>query len=92
MKYKGKEYKKGDLRYEGDYFDGKSYNGKGKESNTNKKGDSIFEFELEYINGKYVGYAKKYYDNHNLEFKGEYKDDVRKEFMKMENYVMKENI
>ena len=60
---KGKEYDyDGSLKFEGEYLNGKEWNGKGFNENN--------EIEYELNNGK--GIMKRYYDNGQLEFKGEY--------------------
>ena len=83
----GKEfYKNGSLKFDGDYLNGKRWNGK----IYNEKFDSIYElkngrgfikeyydnnelnFEGYYINGVKHGKGKEYYDNGKLQFEGEY--------------------
>ena len=55
-------YSNSKLVYEGDYLNGKKWNGKGFNNN------GILEFEI--INGN--GKGKEYYDNGKLKFEGEY--------------------
>ena len=62
MKKKKEYYEDGHLKFEGEYLNGKIWNGKG----YNIMGN--FEFEIK--NGK--GYIKEYYSNVGLEFEGEY--------------------
>ena len=60
---KGKKYyKNGNLKFEGEYLNGKKWNGKG----YNNRGE--LEFELKNGNGK----VKEFFDNGNLKFEGEY--------------------
>ncbi len=50
---KGKEYRKGELRFEGEYKNGIRWNGKGKEFNYKYDGYKILiDFEGEYFEGK----------------------------------------
>jgi len=87
---KGKEYytkHKGQVKFEGEYLDGKEWNGKG----YNINGELIFEinngngnvkeynefndkleFEGEYFNGERNGKGKGYYYDGNLKNEGEY--------------------
>ena len=63
---KGKEYKKGELRFEGEYKDGIRWNGKGKEFNTKiYEFDGLqMDFEGEYFKGqKWTGKIKDYSDD-----------------------------
>jgi len=57
----------GELRFEGEYLNGKR-NGKGKEYNY----DGKLIFEGEYLKGERNGKGKEYYNNEELEFEGEY--------------------
>ena len=66
-KGKGKEYFNGELKFEGEYLNGKR-NGKRKEYDYNGK----LSFEWEYLNGKRNGKGKEYYGNGTLYFEGEY--------------------
>jgi len=74
------------LAFEGEYKDGKKWNGKGYDNKNNviyelNEGKGIFKiydyyrdmiyFEGEYINGEINGKGKKYF-NGNLQFEGEY--------------------
>ena len=98
-KQKGKEYDSHDdkLIYEGEYLDGKRWNGKGNKYFF----DGKLKFEGEYLNGKkwngqgYDGFnniayqlkngngaVKKYYSNGNLEFVGEYLNGEKKGIIK----------
>jgi len=55
--------------FEGDYFNGKRWNGKGKEYNNNRE----LIFEGEYLNGKRLnGKGKEYKNDEGLIFEGEY--------------------
>ena len=69
----GKEYdcKYNDLKYEGEYSNGKR-NGKGKEY-IHHHSELIVKFEGEYLNGKRNGKGKEYYHYEKLiKFEGEY--------------------
>ena len=84
---RGKEYSYGKLKFEGEYLNGKKWNGKG----YNKKNEIIFElkngkgfvkeydnganylkFEGEYLNGERNGKGKEYNRDGKLIFEGEY--------------------
>ena len=84
---KGKEYyDTGILKFEGEYINGKRWNGKGYNKNgliqfeiIDGKGeikefyeDGKLKFEGEYLNGEKNGKGKEYYDNGNIKFEGEY--------------------
>ena len=56
-----------DLIFEGEFFEGQKWNGKGKEYNKYR-----LEFEGEYLNGKKNGKGKEYNYKGNLKFEGEY--------------------
>ena len=74
-KYKVKEYedpKLNKLIFEGEYKNGKRWNGKGKEYNDYGK----LEYEGDYLNGKRHGKGKEYC-NRKLKFKGEYLNGKR---------------
>ena len=61
------EYKinKDNIIFEGEYLNGKKWNGKGKEYNK----DGKLRFEGEYLNGKrWNGKVKEYYDDGKLLF------------------------
>jgi len=60
---------KGKLEFEGQYEDGKKWNGKGYDRN----GNIIYEL----INGN--GFKKEYYDDDILQFEGEYLDGDKME-------------
>ena len=74
------------LQFEGEYLEGKKWNGKGYNINGNidfeikngkgniKKYNDISDiyFEGEYINGKINGKGKEYNCNYTLKFEGEY--------------------
>ena len=65
---KGKEYNDdGKLIFEGEYLNGKKWNGKG--FNINNE----IEYEIKDGNGK----VKEYYNNGNLKFEGEYLNGER---------------
>ena len=72
-------YENSQLKFEGEYLQGKLWNGKG----YNKNG--IFEFEI--INGK--GYIKEYYYNSQLRFEGEYLNGERNGYGKEYNSMGK---
>ena len=73
-KLKGKEYEGDELVFEGEYLNGKRWNGKGKEYFDDK-----LLFEGEYLNGKrWNGYGKEYDWFHKLEFSGEYINGEKK--------------
>ena len=58
---KGKEYNDdGELKFVGEYLNGKIWNGKVKEYNYY---NGKLEFEGEYLNGKKNGKGKEYYEN-----------------------------
>ena len=75
-----------ELEFEGEYLEGKKWNGKGYDKNENViyelingngkikeyNYDGELEFEGEYLNGKRNGKGKEYNDNGELEFEGEY--------------------
>ena len=64
--------------FEGEYYYGKRYNGKGKEFDCSRK----LIFEGEYLNGEKNGKGKEYYKNGDLIFEGEFlngKDGKKKE-------------
>ena len=60
-----KEYDYGELKFEGEYLNGKKWNGKGKEYYD----DGKIKFEGEYLNGKKNGKGKEYYDNGKFNLK-----------------------
>ena len=78
-------YYDGTLKYEGEYLNGKIWNGKGFDKNSNigyeiKNGqgyikkyssDGNLDFEGDYLKGKKIGIGKEYY-NGKLVFEGEY--------------------
>ena len=72
---KGKEYdERGEIVFEGEYYEGKRWNGKGNvEEKENRQG--MAKFESEYINGKRKG--KEYTDKGEIIFEGEYYFDQR---------------
>ena len=89
---KGKEYFDGKLEFEGEYLNGKQWNGKGFNSNNKNiiyklkdgKGNvkeyekyGKLKFEGEFLNGKRNGKGKEYYSNEILKFEGEYLNDKR---------------
>ena len=60
---KGKKFYRNDkLRFEGKYLNGRKWNGKGYNINSN------MEYEIKGGNG----YIKEYYDNGNLKYEGVY--------------------
>jgi len=64
------EYQNGELIFEGDYLNGKRWNGKGKEYFKNK-----LLFEGEYLNGEKNGKGKEYdFRDGKLRFDGEFLD------------------
>ena len=67
-KIKGKEYIDGNLSYEGEYLNGKKWNGKGYD----KKGNIIYELN----NGN--GNIREYNDYGKLSFEGEYLNGKKK--------------
>ena len=81
---KGKEYKNGRLKFDGEYLNGKKWNGKGYYSYTNeiyelKNGKGFVKekfggirYEGEYLNGQRNGIGKEYDDFGNIYFEGEY--------------------
>ena len=78
MNGKGKEYKNCKLIFEGEYLDGKRWNGKGKEYHLQQ--DKLI-FEGEYKNGmRWNGKVKEYYDNGELKFVGQYLFKWRKKW------------
>ena len=80
-----------DLIFEGEYLNGKRWNGKiyneknrilyelkeGKGYLKKYNYDNKLKFEGEYINGKKNGKGKEYYDNDKLLFEGEYLNGKR---------------
>ena len=90
---KGKEYNylNDKLEFEGEYLNGKKWNGNGYNINGNieykiKDGKGYIkeynlngelEFEGEYLNGERNGKGKEYYKNGELEFEGEYLNGER---------------
>ena len=89
---KGKEYyDNGKLKFEGEYLNGKRWNGKyynikgnvcckiingtGKVKEYNEKGNIIFEGE--YSNGEINGKCKEYFNNGKLIFEGEYLNGIK---------------
>ena len=88
---KGKEYyKNGKLLFEGEYLDGKKWNGIGYNINGNiefeikdgkgnireYKENGILFFEGEYLNGERNGKGKRYFHG-NLIFEGEYLNGIK---------------
>ena len=76
-----KEYKNGELIFDGYYLNDKRWNGKRKESDYN---DNLI-FEGEYVNNKKKGKYKKYNENRELRSEGEYLYDFKykgKEYIK----------
>ena len=85
-KIKGKEYIDGNLSYEGDYLNGKKWNGKGYDKNgnilyelNNGNGDTKeyryfcrLSFEGKYIYGIRNGKGKEYEEDGSLAFEVEY--------------------
>ena len=71
---KGKEYDyKGRLVFEGELFDGKIWNGNGKNEEYLYGVDMKSEFEGEYKDGKiWNGKRKEYHKSNKLKFDGEY--------------------
>ena len=82
---KGKEYNEGRLIFEGEFFNDKRWNGKGKFYDDLYK---CFTFEGEYLNGEKNGEGKEYNKN-GLTFEGTYlygeRHGKRKEFFKNNN-------
>ena len=70
--------------FEGEYLDGKIWNGKGKNYDSN----GCLIFEGEYKNGLKEGYIKEYHNNGKLKFQGEYLKCKKKE--KQKNIILKE--
>ena len=83
----------GELEFEGEFSNGKRWNGKGYNKEGNKefeikdgKGnikeynnyDGELEFEGEYLNGERNGKGKEYFKNGKLKFEGEYLNGERK--------------
>ena len=77
------------LKFEGEYFNGER-NGKGKEYNYNKFGESSI-FEGEFLNGKRHNKCKGFFPNGKLAFEGEYidgeKNGIWKEYFKNNNNI-----
>ena len=88
----GKEYfYDGKLKFEGEYLNGKIWNGKGYNKNGNMefeikdgkgKGKEYYDndklkFEGEYINGKRNSEEKEYYIDRQLKFEGKYSSDKK---------------
>ena len=90
---KGKEYyQNGKLKFEGEYLNGKKWNGNGyningliqfeiKDGKGNIKEydnyDGRLEFEGEYLNGEKIGKGKEYNYDGELKFEGEYINGIR---------------
>ena len=88
---KGKEYDNGILKYEGEYYKDKKWNGKEYDENGNiiykfingknrmkeYDCDGKLKFEGEYLNGKRNGNGKEYV-NEKLIFEGEYLNGERR--------------
>ena len=73
---KGKEYYNSELKFEGEYLNGRRYKGKGKVYNFD---NSELEFEGEFLNGRRRnGKGKEYEVDCNLKFEGEYLNGERK--------------
>ena len=68
-----KEYIDDKLIFEGEYKNGKRWNGKGQEFN---KGNQLI-YDGEYLAGKRHGKGKEYYNNYKI-FDGEYQNGQRK--------------
>ena len=92
---KGKEYDGDQLKFEGEYLNGKR-NGNGKEYGLNNN----LLYEGEFLNGKRNGKGKEYYSNGKLKIKGEYLNsniwngkgyNQNGNMELMVNYYMKEN-
>ena len=62
-----------ELEFEGEYLNGKRWNGRVKEYYNN----NTLKFEGEYFNGKRNGKGKEYNDNGTLKFEGEYLNGER---------------
>ena len=73
MEKNGMEKEKNKLMFEGEYLNGKKWNGKGKEYNDY----GTLNFEGDYLKGERNGKGKEYYNDDKLKFEGEYLNGKR---------------
>ena len=73
---KGAEYYKGEKTFEGEFRNGKKWNGKGKSFEYNEFGKKVVEYEGEFLEGKWHGKGREF-DNGEEIFRGEYKNGKR---------------